>query len=216
MTGKFITFEGGDGAGKTTQFRRLAAALVATGRRVRQTREPGGTPTAEAIRRLILSGLAEPLGVEGEAILFAAARSDHVDNVIRPALAGGEWVLCDRFADSTRVYQGSSGEADERLLRALERVAVGATMPDLTIVLDVPAAIGLERVRDRLVSIGATADRFEGEELALQEQRRQAFLEIAAREPERCTVVDATQSEDEVAHAIWKAVSGRLFGEEAA
>lgn len=216
MTGKFITFEGGDGAGKTTQIRRLAAALKATGRSVRQTREPGGTPTAEAIRRLILSGLAEPLGAEGEAILFAAARRDHVENVIGPALDGGEWVLCDRFADSTRVYQGIGGEADERLLRALERVAVGATTPDLTIVLDLPAAVGLERVRERLVSIGATADRFEGEELALQERRRQAFLDIAANEPQRCVVIDATQSEDEVAHAIWKAVSGRLFGEEAA
>jgi dTMP kinase len=211
MTGKFITFEGGDGAGKSTQIRRLAAALAATGRKIRQTREPGGTPAAEAVRHLVLSGHAESMGPEGEAILFAAARADHVDKVIRPALKRGEWVLCDRFADSTRVYQGASGGADDRLLRALERVAVGETRPDLTIVLDVPAAVGLERARDRLERAGAPADRFEGEELWLQEKRRQTFLEIAANEPDRCVVIDATETEDEVAHTVWKAVSSRLL-----
>jgi dTMP kinase len=216
MTGKFITFEGGDGAGKTTQIRRLAAALAASRRTVTVTREPGGTATAESIRRLILSGRAEQFGPEGEAILFAAARADHVDRVIRPALARGEWVLCDRFADSTRVYQGGAGGADEKLLRALERVAVGETTPDLTFILDVPAAIGLARVRDRLVSVGARPDRFEGEEMTLQERRRQAFLDIAAKEPERCIVIDATQAEDDVAAAIWRTVSTRLLGEEAA
>lgn len=216
MAGKFITFEGGDGAGKSTQIRRLAAALLATGRTVKQTREPGGTTAAEAVRRLILSGAAEAMGAEGEAILFAAARTDHVDKVIRPALARGEWVLCDRFADSTRVYQGTGGGADERLLRALERVAVGETRPDLTIVLDVPAAVGLERARGRHGEDTADADRFESEELSLQEKRRQAFLAIAADEPDRCVVVDATRTEDEVAHAVWKAVSSRLFGEAAA
>lgn len=216
MTGKFITFEGGDGAGKSTQIRRLAAALVATGRKVKQTREPGGTPAAEAVRHLVLSGHAESMGPEGEAILFAAARADHVDKVIRPALNRGEWVLCDRFADSTRVYQGASGGADDRLLRALERIAVGETRPDLTIVLDVPAAIGLERVRDRLESAGAPADRFEGEELWLQEKRRRTFLEIAANEPDRCVVIDATETEDEVAHTVWKAVSSRLLRKAAA
>jgi dTMP kinase len=216
MTGKFITFEGGDGAGKSTQIRRLAAALVATGRTVEQTREPGGTPAAEAVRRLVLSGFAESMGPEGEAILFAAARTDHVDKVIRPALSRGDWVLCDRFADSTRVYQGASGGADDRLLRALERVAVGETRPDLTIILDVPATVGLERARGRHKSAGAPADRFEGQELWLQEERRQTFLDIAAREPDRCVVVDATQTEDEVAHAVWKSVSSRLFGKAAA
>jgi dTMP kinase len=215
MTGKFITFEGGDGAGKSTQIRRLAAALAATGRKVEQTREPGGTPAAEAVRRLILSGLAESMGAEGEAILFAAARADHVDKVIRPALNRGEWVLCDRFADSTRVYQGGGG-ADDALLRSLERVAVGDSRPDLTIILDVPAAVGLERARGRNGTDPTPADRFESEELWLQEKRRQAFLDIAEREPQRCVVVDATQSEDEVAHAVWKAVSTRLFDEAAA
>jgi len=216
MSGKFITFEGGDGAGKSTQIRRLAAALVATGRVVTQTREPGGTPAAEAVRELILSGAAEPMGAEGEAVLFAAARADHVDKVIRPALARGEWVLSDRFVDSTRVYQGAGGGAEDRLLRALERVAVGESRPDLTIILDVPASVGLERARGRRGEDIADTDRFEGEELSLQEKRRQAFLAIAASEPDRCVVVDATQTEDEVAHAVWKAVASRLFGEAAA
>lgn len=217
MTGKFITFEGGDGAGKSTQIRRLAAALAATGRKVRQTREPGGTPAAEAVRHLILSGNAKSMGSDGEAVLFAAARADHVEKVIRPALEREEWVLCDRFADSTRVYQGAGGGADDKLLRALERVAVGESRPDLTIILDVPAAVGLERARRRQVEEAtAPADRFEAEELSLQEKRRQAFLDIAGREPDRCVVVDANQSEDEVAHAVWKTVSTRLFGEAAA
>jgi dTMP kinase len=214
MTGKFITFEGGDGAGKSTQIRRLAAALAATRRDVVQTREPGGTPAAEAIRDMILSGQAKSMGSEGEAVLFAAARADHVDNVIRPALARGAWVLCDRFSDSTRVYQGAAGGADQNLLRALDRVAVGETMPNLTIVLDVPAEIGLQRTRQRQGS--GDADRFEGEELSQHEKRREAFLAIAAAEPERCVVIDATQAEDVVAYAIWKAVSSRFFGEAAA
>lgn len=216
MIGKFITFEGGDGAGKTTQIRMLAASLVAAGKTVTTTREPGGTPAAEAIRGLLLSGVAEPLGPEGEAILFGAARTDHIDKVIRPALERGDWVLCDRFSDSTRVYQGASGGASDTLLRALDRVAIGDTRPNLTITLDVPAAIGLARVHDRLASVEATPDRFEGEDLEILEARRQAFLDIAASEPERCFVIDATQDEDDVAAAIWTVVCSRLFGEEVA
>lgn len=212
MTGKFITFEGGDGAGKSTQIRILAARLQNSGRTVVTTREPGGTPTAETIRRLLLSGHAAPLGAEGEAVLFAAARADHVDKVIRPALERGDWVLSDRFVDSTRVYQGGAGET---LLNALERVAVGSTRPDLTFILDIPAELGLERVRARLVAVGAPPDRFEGEALAEQERRRQAFLAIAAREPERCVVIDGTQKEERVADQVWRTVSERLFSEAA-
>jgi dTMP kinase len=215
MTGKFITFEGGDGAGKSTQIRLLATRLQNSGRTVVTTREPGGTPTAETIRRLLLSGLAEPLGAEGEAVLFAAARADHVDQIIRPALERGDWVLSDRFVDSTRVYQGGAG-ADETLLNALERVAVGSTLPDLTIILDIPAELGLERVRGRLVAVGAPPDRFEAEALAEQERRRQAFLAIAARESNRCVVVDAAQAEERVADEIWRTVRERLLGEAAA
>jgi dTMP kinase len=215
MTGKFITFEGGDGAGKSTQIRLLATRLQNSGRTVVTTREPGGTPTAETIRRLLLSGLAEPLGAEGEAVLFAAARADHVDQIIRPALERGDWVLSDRFVDSTRVYQGGAG-ADESLLNALERVAVGSTLPDLTIILDIPAELGLERVRGRLVAVGAPPDRFEAEALAEQERRRQAFLAIAACESNRCVVVDAVQAEEQVADEIWRTVRERLLGEAAA
>lgn len=216
MIGKFITFEGGDGAGKTTQIQRLAASLAEIGLTVTTTREPGGTPNAESIRHILLSGIAKPLGVEGEAILFAAARLDHVDSVIRPALERGDWVLCDRFSDSTRVYQGQAGGADAQLLRALERVAIGETWPNLTIILDIPASIGLARVHDRLSSDDATPDRFEGEALALLEERRQAFLDIARSEPKRCVIIDATRAEDAVAKDIWKAVSSRLLGEAAA
>ena len=158
MAGKFITFEGGEGAGKSTQIRLLAERLQAAGVTCVLTREPGGTEKAEAIRRLLLSGLAEQLGVDGEAVLFAAARADHVETVIRPALEAGRWVLCDRFYDSTHVYQA---DADPAFLDALDRVAVGGTRPDLTIVLDIPAELGLARAADRMAATGTTPDRFE-------------------------------------------------------
>jgi dTMP kinase len=217
MAGKFITFEGGDGAGKSTQIKRLATALEAAGRTVTTTREPGGTPTAESVRQFLLSGKAEQLGADGEAILFAAARADHVENVIRPALERGNWVLCDRFSDSTRVYQGATGGVDNVLLDALERIAIGESRPDLTVILDIPVSIGRTRIHGRMGAGGDTKpDRFEGEDLELQERRRQAFLEIAANEPDRCVVVDATRSEDEVAEEIWAVVSARLLGEAAA
>ncbi len=211
MAGRFVTFEGGEGAGKSTQIRRLAARLAEMGVGVVTTREPGGTAVAEAVRRFILSGTARPLGAEAEAVLFAAARADHVDRLIRPALAAGKWVLCDRFTDSTRAYQGSAGEVDAGLLDALDRVAVGSTRPDLTIVLDIPVEVGLERVAGRLAASGEVLDRFESDDLAAHEKRRQAYLDIAARDPGRCLVVDATKPEDDVAAAIWQAVSDRLL-----
>jgi len=213
MAGKFITFEGGEGAGKSTQIQRLADRLTASGRTVVLTREPGGTAVAESIRRLILSGLAGEFGADDEAILFAAARADHVERVIRPALAAGRWVLCDRFSDSTRAYQGAAGGADEGLLDALDRVAVGRTQPNLTIILDVPAEIGLARAAAR--HHNATPDRFEREDVAMHELRRQAFLDIARREPERCVVVDATAEEDTVGEAVWQAVRARVPDEAA-
>jgi dTMP kinase len=211
MTGRFITFEGGEGAGKSTQIRRLAVRLSGNGRKVTITREPGGTPTAETIRRFLLSGLGESLGAESEAVLFAAARADHVERLIRPALARGEWVISDRFIDSTRVYQGITGGADRSLLDALERVSVGQTRPDLTIILDVPAAVGLSRASARMVAAGASPDRFEAEALAIHERRREGFLEIARREPWRCVVIDATESEEAVATRIWQVVKTRLL-----
>ena len=149
MRGRFITFEGGEGTGKSTHAALLADRLKALGIGVVMTREPGGSPGAEAIRHVLLSGVAKPLGAETEAILFAAARDDHVRNTIEPALASGRWVISDRFVDSSRVYQGTLGHVDPKLLRALERVTVGDLKPDLTFILDVPADVGLARASKR-------------------------------------------------------------------
>ncbi|WP_157017867.1 dTMP kinase [Mesorhizobium xinjiangense] len=195
--GLFITFEGGEGAGKSTQIRRLADLLAKEGRQTLVTREPGGSPGAEAIRHVLLSGAAERFGPELEAILFAAARSDHVEQVIRPAIEAGKIVLCDRFMDSSRVYQGVTGGLDPAFMRALEKVTVNATMPDLTIILDLDPEEGLRRAVARRGE--DTADRFEKETIAVHRQRRDAFLEIARAEPERCVVIDASRDEDTVA-----------------
>lgn len=187
--GLFITFEGGEGAGKSSQVKNLAHMLREEGREVVTTREPGGSPGAEAIRHVLLSGAAETLGPQMEALLFAAARSDHVEQVIRPAVERGAVVLCDRFMDSTRVYQGVTGNLDSDYVRALERVTVADMVPDLTIILDLDPQEGLRRASERRgLDI---PDRFEKEGIELHRLRRQAFLDIAAREPERCVVVDA-------------------------
>ena len=211
MAGKFITFEGGEGAGKSTQIRRLGEHLVECGIRIVVTREPGGTPAAEAIRGFILGGEAAAMGAEAEALLFAAARADHVETVIRPALAGNAWVLSDRFTDSTRVYQGAEGGVPEETLDALERISVGDTQPDLTIVLDVAPEVGLGRVKSRHAATGTGPDRFDSDVFDLHAGRRAAFLALAAREPGRCLVVDAGRGEKEVADEIWRAVTARLF-----
>ena len=208
MRGKFITFEGGEGAGKSTQAGLLAARLTAQGIDVVLTREPGGSAGAEIIRHVILSGAAKPLGPEVEAVLFAAARADHLDHVIRPALERGSWVVCDRFADSTRVYQGALGKVDPRIVRGLERVTVGDAIPDLTIILDLAAELGLQRARSR--GAGGGGDRFEQEGLDFHQQLRAAYREIAAREPGRCILIDAGASEDKVADEVWNAVCRRL------
>lgn len=209
--GRFITLEGGEGAGKSVQARRLTGRLRELGLSVVLTREPGGSPGAEALREVILSGAAARFGVMGEALLFSAARIDHVDNTIAPALQRGDWVVCDRFADSTRAYQGVAGQLDPDLLDSLERVAVGECRPDLTLILDLPAADGLARAAARRGQ-GREADRFESESLAFHETLRQAYLSIARGEPERCAVVDAGAGEDEVAEAIWAVVCARLAG----
>ncbi len=209
-----MTFEGGEGAGKSTQIVRLAEALRAEGRDVLVTREPGGSPGAEAVRHVLLSGAAETFGPAMEAILFAAARSDHVEQVIRPAVEKGRVVLCDRFLDSSRVYQGVTGNLNAGFMRALEAVAINGMMPDLTVILDLDPALGLARAAARRGS--ETADRFEKETLDIHERRRQAFLDIAKREPERCVVVDASAPADRVAADIERAVRGRLIGADAA
>jgi dTMP kinase len=205
--GRFITFEGGEGSGKSTQAKRLAERLQLRGHEVVLTREPGGSPGAEAIRHLLLSGIAKPLGTEAETFMFAAARDDHVSTTIRPALSRGAWVVCDRFIDSTRVYQGSLGNVDQRLIRALERLVVGETIPDLTFILDVPPEIGLARAAER----GAGADRFEAEELEYHRLLREAYRDLAEQEPERCMLIDGTQSADAIAVRIWMLISERFL-----
>ena len=205
--GRFITFEGGEGAGKSTQVRRLSERLNALGIDVVATREPGGSPGAEIVRHLLLSGAAKPLGPLAEAALFAAARADHLDVTIRPAVDRGSWVISDRFSDSTRVYQGALGNVDPKLIAALETVTVGETKPDLTVVLDVPADEGLARATARS---GAAADRFESESLNFHRHLRDAFRDLALREPERCVLIDGRQDADTVAEAIWHAVASRL------
>ena len=199
MTGFFVTFEGGEGSGKTTQIELLAEALRRRGTQVVVTREPGGSLGADALRHIILSGAAEALGPEIETILFSAARIDHLGAVIRPALAAGKTVLCDRFHDSTRVYQGLAG-VDQDLLETLEAATLGGIYPHLTILLDIPAADGLARAAARRGR--DTADRFEREGVELHERRRQAFLAIAAAEPERCLVVDAARPPEVIAKEI--------------
>jgi dTMP kinase len=172
------------------------------------TREPGGSPGAEAIRHVLLSGAAKPLGAYAEAILFAAARDDHVSQTIRPALDQGKWVVSDRFADSTRVYQGALSNVDPRLIARLEALTVGDVRPDLTIVLDLPADIGLDRAARRRGN--GAGDRFEAEALDFHKRLRDAYQELAAREPDRCAVIDATGSPDAVADAVWAVVNARL------
>jgi dTMP kinase len=198
----FVTFEGGEGAGKSTQIRRLADMLRSRGHDVLLTREPGGSPGAEAVRHVLLSGAAEAFGTRMEAILFAAARNDHVEEVIRPALQAGRIVLCDRFMDSSRVYQGITGNLEPDFIETLQRVAVNGVTPDCTLILDLPARAGLERARRRGAAGDVAPDRFEKEEVETHEKRREAFLDIAAREPERCHVVNAMQSEQVLADEI--------------
>jgi dTMP kinase len=205
----FITLEGGEGAGKSTLAQALAARLGALGLRVDLTREPGGSPKAEAIRETILSGQVKRHGAFVEALLFSAARIDHVDRRIRPALEGGAWVICDRFLDSTRVYQGVLGEVDPGLLAELEQVTVDGLMPDLTLILDLDPQIGLARAARRRAP-GESGDRFESETLVFHRRLREAFLAIAAAEPQRCAVLDASLSPEALAQAAWDVLKARL------
>lgn len=209
-SGKFITFEGGEGAGKSTQARLLAERLRASGHTVVETREPGGTERGEKIRDYILSGKARKYGPMGEAVLFSAARDDHVKEVISPALKRGDWVLCDRFSDSTAAYQGAAGGVKPALIRALERIAVGNTMPSLTFLLDLPVEAGLKRAAERNGGGEQEADRFEGMDRSFHEALRDCFLGIAAATTDRSVVIDAQQAESAVAEAVWEAVVERL------
>ncbi len=212
--GRFITFEGGDGVGKTTQISRLAERLEGVGRRCRLTREPGGTAFAERLRALILDPTTPEHSPLSEALLFVAARHDHVERLIRPSLGEGVWVLCDRFIDSTRAYQGVAGNIDGATLRALENLVHPDCAPDLTIILDLEPAKGAERraARDQEAGrvVGEGGDRYERRDVGFQMKLRQAFLDIAADEPERCRVVDAGRGIEAVSADIWRLVTERF------
>jgi dTMP kinase len=208
MRGRFITFEGGEGAGKSTQAGRLADRLRQHAIGVLVTREPGGSPGADIMRHVLLSGAAKPLGPLVETMLFAAARDDHVHATIGPALEAGKWVICDRYIDSTRVYQGVMGSVDPLLIRALERLTAADAMPDLTFILDLSPKAGLRRAAERRGR--AVADRFETESLEFHTILRQAYREIAEAEPRRCVLIDADRPADWIADEIWAVVNARL------
>lgn len=210
--GRFITFEGGEGAGKSTQVERLRSRLSQHGVDAVATREPGGAPRAERIRSFLLAGKAKALGPAAEAILFSAARNDHLETTIRPALARGQWVLCDRFSDSTRAYQGALGDLDQAFLTRLEEVVVGPTRPDLTFILDLPPELGLARADARRQARSEATDRFEAEDIAFHRALRAAFLAIAEEEPARCIVIDASRDAGAVAAEIWSHVEAGLLG----
>jgi dTMP kinase len=213
VAGRFITFEGGEGAGKSTQVQRLERRLREAGLRVVSTREPGGSPRAERIRGAVLCGSARSLGPFAEALLFAAARISHVETTIAPALREGAFVICDRFMDSTRVYQGALGGLDAGLLSALERVAVQTTRPDLTIILDVPAEVGLARAEARRQAGGQSPDRYESESRSFHENLRRAFQRLAKTEPKRCVLVDADRDANAIEADIWQLVTSRFAAE---
>jgi dTMP kinase len=205
-TGRLITFEGGEGAGKSTQVSILVERLRNAGRHAIATREPGGSPAAEDIRETLLSGKVKQFGPFAEALLFSIARQDHIDIVISDALARGQWVVCDRFLDSTRAYQGANGGVPAPVISALERLTLHGVMPNLTIVLDLPVEEGLARMARRR----GAPDRFESQDISQHERIRKAFLDIAEEESGRCVVIDARKPEALVAEDVWEAVAERL------
>jgi dTMP kinase len=211
--GRFITFEGGEGSGKSTHIKKLAERLNAAKLRTIVTREPGGSPGAEVIRHLLLSGMGKLLGPDAETLLFAAARDDHVRTVIQPALKQGTWVLCDRFSDSTRAYQGSLGQVAPAVLNAMERVTIGDLKPDLTFILDVPVEVGMQRAAKRRGT--GTPDRFEAEDVKFHQGLRDAYRQIAASEPQRCVLIDANADPATVAGNVWAALRDRFFATDA-
>ena len=202
--GKFITFEGGEGAGKSTQAQLLAKRLEGAGIATVVTREPGGTPLGEDIRTLILKD--RPQDPATELLLFAAARAEHMTAVIRPALDDGTWVISDRFMDSSRVYQGKLYSVDPKLISAIEKTTIAPDFPDITLILDLPPETGLERARIR-----GTLSRYDAERIETHEVLRAGFLEIANSEPKRCVLIDGHLSPESVAAAVWQAVSEHLL-----
>lgn len=210
LPARFVTFEGGEGAGKTTQIKRLGARLAGAGIPVTTTREPGGSPGAEAIRALLVSGETGRWDEISEALLMLAARRDHWRNTIKPALDRGGWVISDRFHDSTVAYQGYGRGVPLADLDALRRIVLGDARPDLTLILDLPVEQGLARARDRMKGQAGAEDRFERMDRAFHERLRSGFRAIAAAEPARCAIVDAGADVDAVHAAIVAVVSDRL------
>lgn len=206
--GQFITFEGGEGGGKSTQLKLLAAALRAAGCDVLTTREPGGSVGAEEIRRLLVEGEPGRWDALTEALLHTAARRDHLRATVWPALDAGRWVLCDRFSDSTIAYQGYGHGLGREIVEALQVTATGGFAPDLTIVFDLPPTLGLRRAGGR----GDGEDRYERMDIAFHERLRAGFLEIARRQPERCCVIDAAQEVETVHAAVLAAVRAKMPG----
>ncbi len=204
--GRFITLEGGEGAGKSTQIAHLKAALEATGLNVLVTREPGGSPGGEEIRGLLVNGDTHKWEPMTEALLNYAARHEHLQKVILPALETGTWVICDRFADSTMAYQGYGHGMEREFIRRLHRLVVGETQPDLTLILDMPVETGLARAAER----GEGEDRYERMGLDFHNRLRDGFLEIARKEPQRCEVIDATGDIDTIASSIKGTVAAKL------
>lgn len=205
--GRFIAFEGGEGVGKSTQGRLLAAALRERGLEVVTTREPGGTTGAEVIRAMLLSTEGEGWGARAEALLFAAARADHVERLIRPAMARGAWVICDRFVDSSRAYQGAGGGLSDEEVMTLHRIGSGSLLPDVTILLTLPPDVAASRLVQR---DGNDADRIGGRSAEFHARVAAAFRAFAEQEPERFAVIDALGTVDEVHHRIIAALGSCL------
>jgi dTMP kinase len=212
--GRFLTFEGIEGVGKSTQVARLARTMADRGVEHLVTREPGGTPLAERIRDLVLTPGAEPLPDSAELLLMFAARSVHLENRIEPSLAAGRWVICDRFTDATYAYQGAGRGLSQAAIAHLEHLVQGLRRPDLTLLLDVPAEVGLERARtrnSRAQGASSGPDRFERERLEFFERVRGGYLSRAAAEPARVVVIDATLPEEEVARDIVRELESRSW-----
>lgn len=206
--GRFITLEGGEGAGKSTQLALVCEILRGAALEVIATREPGGTARAEEIRSLLLTKTNEPMPPASELLLMFAARATHLENAIKPALARGAWVVCDRFTDASYAYQGAGRGMPVEHIRALETIVQGDLKPDLTILLDAPVDVGMQRARQRNAAQHTDADRFEAEQSAFFERVRGAYLDIAAREPQRVRVIDASRSIERVSaevHAVVEA-----------